>query len=402
MCNLATLPQFKDAEQSRRCALAGPYGMRLIGTIMRSFVRVVPVHSEGKYHSICEGLIDLIHTQIASQTRAQGSFHSLLPTEVLKIIIGFVYIHETSRVDLALVHPVWRDIALPLLWNSIFVEFDHDAEVKFFAQVARRTSYITRRLYIHAGETRNKVISVDRAIMALKGLRKLTAVTSTMSMSVFASPSMAELSDLTLHLVEVSDAISTTAIPFHLRSLEITGKHYDEDAIDSLLTAIANGSSTTLERLSLDSPQAAQKHLAAFSRNLVELSLTGLSKFNPSELDLPLLRKLTLPRSELHTLLALPPADAPPDALRSTISQTIPHLENLTVSYSGYQMGHEDLLNLDRLLRLPLCNALRALTLEEAEFDEDLNQSGLEVFRKMVVYCEERGVVVKVNGESLC
>ncbi|KAL8281260.1 hypothetical protein RQP46_006294 [Phenoliferia psychrophenolica] len=382
------LGEFKDSDTP--LALAGPYGIWLIGII-------------ASLPSVLKG---------ARQTLEPGSFHSLLPTEILKIIIGFAYSHKTlyendyeeefegyqpSKVDLALVHPVWRDVALPLLWHSISVDLNHDAEVKYFAKVARGTSYVTRSLHNRIMSTPGKAVSVDRAIMAVKGLRELNLTGAAMSMRVLVN----QLTDLTLHLVELSDPVAPFTIPFRLRSLKITNGNLSENLLDALLTALTPGSSTTLERLSLDSPKAAQKHLPSFSRNLVELSLNDISKLDPTRLDFPRLRKLTLPRSELPTLLATPPADALVDAPRSTISEATPQLKHLTFIYAWKRLVPEDLVNLDRLLRLPLCATLQTLALEQAEFDELMTPSELEVFSKMGIVCRGRGVAIKVDGERL-
>ncbi|KAL8287249.1 hypothetical protein RQP46_003701 [Phenoliferia psychrophenolica] len=217
-----------------------------------------------------------------------------------------------------------------------------------------------------------------------------------------------ELTDLDLHLVDLCNPNPnvTFTIPFHLRVLKITNGYLHEDVVDALLTSIATTTPLTLERLSLNSAKAVRKHLPSLSRNLVELSLTGVkgesgyfSSMDLGAVDLRALRKLTLPRSELHTLLALPPADAPPDAPRFTISQTIPQLEHLVVLCAGSPVYHDDLSNLDRLLRLPVCMALRSLALEDAEFDEEMPDSEIEVLSNTVVVCKGRGLEVRVNGE---
>ncbi|KAL8287248.1 hypothetical protein RQP46_003700 [Phenoliferia psychrophenolica] len=368
---------FKDPEHSQRLALAGPYGIHVV---LGSFMYEVPIHSVVQFR--------------ARQTRAQNSFLSLLPTEVLTIIIDLAGKDLRSKVDLALVHTSWRDIALPLIWHSINVELNCDAEVKFFAQVARGTEYKTR-MFQKGGTRAFRMMSVDRAILAVKGLRELTL--------------KGELANLTLHHVSLNDNGNNFVLnlPFQLRSLSFTNGIRLDDNLDSLLSAIATGSSTTLERLSLDSPNAVRKYLPMFSRNLVELALhkdeeeeeLSLHNLDPTTLDFSALRKLTLPFSELDTLLIEPPADAHPNAPRSTISQTIPQLESLTLLCPGVCVDHDELSDLDRLLRLPLCRTLRTLALEGAEFDEDMTQSEMEDFRITIVACKERGVVVKVNGE---
>ncbi|KAL8281346.1 hypothetical protein RQP46_006380 [Phenoliferia psychrophenolica] len=405
--------QFRDPAHSRQLALAGPYGIKLVLLILHSFGHWghVPRPAEETFQFICDEIGEAIRTQIAHQTRVKGSFHSVLPTEILKIVIGMAHEFNPSKVDLALVHPVWRDIALPLIWSSVAVVLDHDAEVQFFARVARGTSYHTQSLcnIVERGFP-EPLICVDRAVLAVKGLRELSLTKVAASMSIFQHSSMKELKNLSLRSVILSDPLTTTpTFPFNLQSLTIYNGTFREDFLDAFLTAITPGSSSTLQRLSLDSPKAVQNHLPSFSRNLVELSLTrvegGAGYFtglNFATLDLSALRKLTLPCSELVTLLAEPPADTPPDAPRSTVAETIPQLEHLTILCYGSDVEYEDFENLERLLGLPLCTALRALTLEDAEFDEEMGPEGMEVFRKTVVVCRGRGVVVTVNEERLC
>ncbi|KAL8281355.1 hypothetical protein RQP46_006389 [Phenoliferia psychrophenolica] len=334
---------------------------------IQSFVHEVPLPSDVKFAFICDGLCEIIRIQITRQTRVEGSFHSLLPSEVIKIIIGMAYENEPAKVDLALVHPVWRDIALPLMWRDVAVELDHDAEVQFFAKVARGTSYHTRNL-----------------------------------------------TKLTLDTVTLSDPFDATLnIPFRLQSLRIEEGHLSRDLcahFDTFLTAITPGSSTTLERLSLDSPAIVQTHLPSLSRSLVEISLTQNVQneprpflgLDPATLDLRALRKLRLPMRELESLLATPSANQPPDAPRSTIAQAIPQLEHLVLICDELHLESRDLENLERLLSLPLCNTLKTLELEDAEVIDSITQSEMEVFRRTLVLCGGRGVVIKVNDERLC
>ncbi|KAL8283549.1 hypothetical protein RQP46_005652 [Phenoliferia psychrophenolica] len=180
----------------------------------------------------------LTPTPSARQERAVGSFNTLLPADVLKIIIEFAADDPQTRVDLALVHPIWRNIALPVLWQYVVVDLNHDAEVKFFARVARGTLYST--------------------LLAVKGLRELVLTDTIVSMSVLESPGMEDLTDLYLHFVKfIGDPLhSSSGIPFHLRSLSILNGGFPEGILDALLTAITPGSSTTLVKLSTDSPTA--------------------------------------------------------------------------------------------------------------------------------------------------
>ncbi|KAL8287244.1 hypothetical protein RQP46_003696 [Phenoliferia psychrophenolica] len=407
---------FQDPDLGERLALAGTHGIRIVCIIMKEFVLAVPASSLVQFRLFCDKMEGYILRVIARQTRAPNSFLSLLPTEVLRIIIGFAGDSLRSKVDLALVHTSWRDVALPLVWRSITVDLNHDAEVRFFARVARKTKFDTKVLCNSWNEDNpdsddsddsdsDNVISVDRAVLAVKGLRKLTLAKVALTMSVLEDPSISGLSDLELYLVALSDSRvnHTLNLPFKLRSLSISNGTLSEDLIDGLLSAITTGSSNTLERLSLDSAKAVRKHLPSLSRNLVELALTDVndntgcfSGMDLEKVDLRALRKLTLPRSELHALLALPPAGAPPDAPRRTISQAIPHLVVICVDH---RLDHDDLSNLERLLRLPVCTALRSLALEDAEFDEGMSRSELEVFSSTVVLCKGRGLEVRVNGE---
>ncbi|KAL8287250.1 hypothetical protein RQP46_003702 [Phenoliferia psychrophenolica] len=362
----------------RRLALAGPYGIELVWKVLKSFTYDVPACSIMQFRFICDKLAEAIHKQVDRQTRAQDSFHSLLPTEVLRIIIGFAGDSRSSMINLALVHTSWRDIALPLYWHSINVELNRASDVRTTA----------------ADTSNNKRgISIDRAILATRGLRKLTLTGAALSMSVFEDPSMSELTDLTLHLIKLRNP-SGLNLPFHLRSLSITNGNLPEDLLDTLLSSIASGSSTTLERLSLDSAEAVRKVLPTFSSNLVELSLTNTESHYLS-LDFPALRKLTLPLSELTVLV-----DA---ASTGKISDTIPQLEGLTFLCQSVPVDYDALSGLDRLLHLPLCANLQTLALEGAEegveFDDAMKQSEMEAWRIEMVACKERGIVVKVNGE---
>ncbi|KAL8283548.1 hypothetical protein RQP46_005651 [Phenoliferia psychrophenolica] len=381
---------------------------------LRPFARVVPIHAEQKYRFICEELIEIIHNQIARQSRVRDSFHSLLPAEILKLIVNFAasdYVEDA--VDLALVHSSWRDVSLPFVWQSIDLDLNDDAEVKFFAQVARKTEYSTLSLSIQPGENDAedlRLTSVDRAVLAVKGLRELCLTTVPVSTSVFESPNLANLTDLTLLIVDLSgDPLKATlSIPFGLRRLMVYYGGELNDISHSYLAAIAASSYETLEELAVDTQAAAHAFLPHFSGNLVSLLLhevrgeTYFSKIDPSTLYFPALRQLALPRSELPSLLETPPADAPPDAPRSTISQAIPHLEHLIISCGHPKVVHGDLVSFERVLSLPVCSALRKFELERAEFDESLTQTETEVFRRMLCSCKAEGVEVRVNGERLC
>ncbi|KAL8287243.1 hypothetical protein RQP46_003695 [Phenoliferia psychrophenolica] len=362
--------------------------------------------SEDQYWSICNDIQSSIELQIDLQTRDDDPFLSLIPADVLRTIIGFTIRDRPSPLDVALLNKSWANITFPLIWRSIAVDFNEVSEVKSFAEVAQKTNLRISILEICV--TAPSSFSVDCAVLAVEGLRELTLTEAAVSMSVFENPSMLDLTYLALDLVDLvalSDARHSPILnlPFNLRSLSITRGSLNEDLIDILLTAITTTSST-LESLTLDSPKAVRKHLPTLSQNLVELVLQDcdseyLSTFEPTTLDFSALRKLSLPFSELPALLIQPHANAPPDAPPRTISQKIPQLESLTILCTKEYVGPDNVSNLSRLLRLPVCKALRTLALVDAESGEGVPLLEMDDFNELVVVCKGRGLEVKVDGE---
>ena len=72
---------------------------------------------------------------------------------------------------LAVVHSKWRDITQPHLLISITENFDHTEEVDFFGSIGSRSVYTTR--HISTKSSVKASILVDRAILAVRGLRSL-------------------------------------------------------------------------------------------------------------------------------------------------------------------------------------------------------------------------------------
>lgn len=125
---------------------------------------------------------------------AKTSIHSL-PIEVIRIILKVALNASSasnsrpSKFRLAHVVGSWRDIALPLIWHSIKVELNQDHRVCMVERFARGAGFDTRKLQIKQDAATRRV-SVDRAILAVNGLRELTLTTAEVSMSVFEDLSM--------------------------------------------------------------------------------------------------------------------------------------------------------------------------------------------------------------------